>query len=102
MQGTYYGDQSGAGHCSFQFSNSFTLPWTTGVYTGVAVNAPQYSGSAPCGMCIAFWGTGPGDLFCALYPTSNIGSKLSLLQVQKHVLSLAKDHVCPQHCVQAV
>ena len=61
LQGTYYGDQSGAGHCSFQFSNSYTLPWTTGVYTGVAVNAPQYSGSAPCGMCVAFWGTGPGD-----------------------------------------
>jgi len=62
LPGTYYGDQSGAGHCSFQFSNSFTLAWTTGVYTGVAVNEPQYGTSAPCGMCIAFWGTGPGDL----------------------------------------
>ncbi|KAA6425046.1 MAG: hypothetical protein FRX49_05220 [Trebouxia sp. A1-2] len=59
--GTYYGDQSGSGHCSFQFSNSFTLAWTTGVYTGVAVNEPQYGTSAPCGMCIAFWGTGPGS-----------------------------------------
>ncbi|KAL0051375.1 hypothetical protein WJX82_006401 [Trebouxia sp. C0006] len=59
--GTYYGDQSGSGHCSFQFSNSFSLAWTTGVYTGVAVNEPQYGTSAPCGMCIAFWGTGPGS-----------------------------------------
>ncbi|KAL3142617.1 hypothetical protein ABBQ38_002930 [Trebouxia sp. C0009 RCD-2024] len=59
--GTYYGDQSGAGHCSFQFSTSYGLAWTTGVYTGVAVNAPQYDGSAPCGMCIAFQGTGPGS-----------------------------------------
>lgn len=62
LQGTYYGDQSGSGHCSFQFSNSFTLAWTTGVYTGVAINEPQYGTSAPCGMCLAFWGTGAGDL----------------------------------------
>ena len=61
VQGTYYGYQAGAGHCSFQFSNSFTLPWTTGVYTGVAVNAPQYADSSPCGACIAFQGTGPGS-----------------------------------------
>ena len=33
------------------------------MYTGVAVNAPQYDGSAPCGMCIAFQGTGPGDVY---------------------------------------
>jgi len=71
LQGTYYGDQSGSGHCSFQFSNSFSLAWTTGVYTGVAVNEPQYGTSAPCGMCIAFWGTGPGD-HCTQLPSRRL------------------------------
>lgn len=59
--GTYYGVTNGAGHCSFQFSNSETLPWTTGINTFVALNAPQYGDSTPCGLCLQFHGTGPGS-----------------------------------------
>ena len=62
IQATYYGDFKGAGACSFQFStpNSFTLPWAYGDKFGVAMNSPQWAGSAVCGMCIAFTGAGTG------------------------------------------
>jgi hypothetical protein len=60
---TFYGLQSppGQGHCSSQFSGSSTQPWTTGVTAFMALNAPQYGDSSPCGMCIAYRATGPGS-----------------------------------------
>ena len=40
---TYYGSKKGAGHCSFQFASpsAFTLPWTSSLASGVAMNHPQ-------------------------------------------------------------
>ena len=62
VQSTYYGNWDGAGACSLQFTtpNSFTLPWRPANTFGVAMNSPQWGNSAPCGMCIAMIGTGPG------------------------------------------
>ena len=60
---TFYGLQSppGAGHCSSQFSGSSTQPWTTGIKSFMALNAPQYGDSSWCGLCIAYKATGPGS-----------------------------------------
>ncbi|KAK9841973.1 hypothetical protein WJX81_002137 [Elliptochloris bilobata] len=58
--GTYYGDFHGAGACSFEYGKAYTRPWTRGLARGVAMNAPQYGGSEPCGMCVAYRGTGQG------------------------------------------
>lgn len=43
------GDQQGAGHCSFQYASpsAFTLPWTNGITSGAAMNAPQ-AGTLAC------------------------------------------------------
>ena len=57
--GTFYG-KSSTGHCSFGFSNSYDLPWADGTAFSVALNAPEYSDSTPCGMCLALQGTGAG------------------------------------------
>ena len=44
------GDQQGAGHCSFQYASpsAFTLPWTNGITSGAAMNAPQAGTSPGC------------------------------------------------------
>lgn len=58
---TFYGaGNDAAGACSFGFSNSNSLPWSTGTETTVALNNPQYGDSTPCGMCIQFEGSGFG------------------------------------------
>lgn len=59
--GTYYGLTNGAGHCSFQFSKSESLPWATGINSFVALNAPQYGDSSACGLCLQYKGTGSGS-----------------------------------------
>lgn len=56
---TFYGPST-TGHCSFGFSNSYTLPWSTGITNTIALNKPQYGDSTPCGMCIQYQGTGAG------------------------------------------
>jgi len=56
--GTYYGTQDGSGGaCSIYPSPSFV---SNGV-TKVAINAPQYSGSLACGMCMQVNGNGKGS-----------------------------------------
>jgi len=66
---TYYGDQKGAGQCSFQ-NGATQLPWTQSL-TGakyVALDAPLYSNpdgsAAACGMCIALYGDNPSCSTC--------------------------------------
>ena len=54
-QGTYYGGQGGGGHCSYQMNSAYSVSGT-----GVAINAAQYAGSATCGLCVAYRGTGTG------------------------------------------
>ena len=43
-----------------QYGNAYAAPWTRGLARGVAMNAPQYGRSEPCGMCVAYRGTGRG------------------------------------------
>jgi len=43
-----------------QYGDAYARPWSNKLARGVAVNAPQYGGSQPCGMCIAYRGTGKG------------------------------------------
>jgi hypothetical protein len=40
-QGTYYGDNRGAGACSYQFSGVNGEPWVDGVAYRVALNSRQ-------------------------------------------------------------
>ncbi len=61
LQGTYYGDAGGAGTCSFQYSDSASLPWASGTAFRVAMDQPFFYGSQTCGMCLAMHGTGPGS-----------------------------------------
>ena len=44
-----------------QYGDAYARPWTAKLARGVAMNAPQYGGSEPCGMCIAYRGTGRGS-----------------------------------------
>ena len=41
LQGTYYGDNRGAGACSYQFSGVNGEPWVDGVAYRVALNSRQ-------------------------------------------------------------
>lgn len=41
VQGTYYGDNRGAGACSYQFSGVNGEPWVDGVAYRVALNSRQ-------------------------------------------------------------
>lgn len=48
-------------HAMSQYGGAYAVPWTRGLARGVAMNAPQYGRSEPCGMCIAYRGTGRGS-----------------------------------------
>ena len=57
--GTYYGTRArGFGHCSFHMYGYGNSPGYAG--TPLAINNPQYSGAALCGMCVRFRGSGAG------------------------------------------
>ena len=57
--GTYYGFGA-SGACSWNFSGAYTQPWTTGIQTYVAMNAPQFASSGACGLCLKYKGTAAG------------------------------------------
>ncbi|KAK9845924.1 hypothetical protein WJX81_006098 [Elliptochloris bilobata] len=58
--GTYYGDNGGAGACSFSVSDSQYLPWAANTRR-VAINAPMFFGSQSCGLCASVRATGTGS-----------------------------------------
>lgn len=59
LQGTYYGDRKrGFGHCSFHFHGFGDSKGYVG--TPLAINAAQYKGTAVCGLCVKYRGTGVG------------------------------------------
>lgn len=60
QQATYYGDNRGAGACSYQFSGVNGEPWVDGVAYRVALNSRQWLNSEPCGMCLKFRGFSKG------------------------------------------
>lgn len=74
---TFYGDQGGAGECSFQQFIGAKLPWTTGL-TGpkfVALNNPLFytnkGTAAACGQCIALSTQNPDCTTCGAGPVTS-------------------------------
>ena len=57
---TYYATAAppAFGHCSFPET---LLPWSTNIKNFIALNAPQYGDSQPCGLCLRASGTGAGS-----------------------------------------
>ena len=74
---TFYGDQGGAGECSFQQFSGSKLPWTTGL-TGpkfVALDNPLFytntGTAAACGLCIAMSTQNPECTLCGPGPVTS-------------------------------
>lgn len=74
---TFYGDQGGAGECSFQQFSGSKLPWTTGL-TGpkfVALDNPLFytnkGTAAACGLCIAMSTQNPECTTCGAGPVTS-------------------------------
>jgi hypothetical protein len=79
---TFYG-YGDSGACSWNFSGAYTQPWTTGIQTYVAMNAPQFASSGACGLCLKYEGTGGGS---GLTPVPEI-----------YQYAIVQD-LCPEEC----
>eukprot|EP00884_Botryococcus_braunii_P000758 jgi/Botrbrau1/10683/Bobra.139_2s0013.1 len=83
--GTFYGQQSGQndlGECSFgeAKANTLGLPWSTGVFSFIAMNDEQWEYAGACGLCIMYRGLGdsprckssiPGEERCGTTPITS-------------------------------